>query len=51
MRSSAKINILIYNKTKKKPKDSVYYIYQQSTGEEKYIFAYLILPIKNNWGC
>ena len=34
-----------------KPKDSVYYIYQQSTGEEKYMFAYLILPNKNNWGC
>ena len=33
------------------PKDSVYYIYQQSTGEEKYMFAYLILPNRNNWGC
>jgi hypothetical protein len=33
------------------PKDSVYFIYQQSTGEEKYMFAYLILPNKNNWGC
>lgn len=34
-----------------KPKDSVYYIYQKSTGEEKYMFAYLILPNRNNWGC
>ena len=34
-----------------KPSDSVYYIYQQSTGEEKYMFAYLILPNRNNWGC
>jgi hypothetical protein len=34
-----------------KPNNSVYYIYQQSTGEEKYMFAYLILPNKNNWGC
>ena len=34
-----------------RPKDSVYYIYQQSTGEEKYMFAYLILPNKNNWAC
>lgn len=33
------------------PSDSVYYIYQQSTGEEKYMFAYLILPNANNWGC
>jgi hypothetical protein len=34
-----------------KPEDSVYYIYQKSTGEEKYLFAYLILPHKNNWSC
>ena len=34
-----------------KPSDSVYYIYQKSTGEEKYMFAYLILPNRNNWGC
>ena len=34
-----------------KPSDSVYYVYQKSTGEEKYMFAYLILPNRNNWGC
>lgn len=33
------------------PGDSVYYIYQESTGEEKYIFGYLILPNKNNYEC
>ena len=33
------------------PNDSIYYIYQKSTGVEKYMFGYLILPNKSNWGC
>jgi hypothetical protein len=34
-----------------KPDDKVFYIYQNSTGFEKYIFSYLILPIESNWAC
>jgi hypothetical protein len=34
-----------------KPDDKVFYIYQNSTGFEKYIFSYLILPIESNWVC
>jgi hypothetical protein len=29
----------------------VYYIYQGSNGFEKYIYSYLVLPIKTNWSC
>jgi hypothetical protein len=34
-----------------KPDDKVFYIYQNSTGFEKYIFSYLILPVESNWAC
>jgi len=34
-----------------KPEDQVFYIYQNSTGFEKYIFSYMIFPSRSNWGC